>query len=103
MYIYNKTIQEIKTELLKLPKSERQRFIAELGDIAAEARQSSRCQDSRRELLNNKQGVCPHCGATSTSGLVLKVNPSATNANHAIEVLLNIQVLGLQGFTTRIS
>ena len=52
------TIQEIKKELLKLPKSERQLFIKELENIEFEAQQSTRCQDSRGELLNNKQGVC---------------------------------------------
>jgi transposase-like protein len=58
------TIQEIKAELLKLPKSERHRVIAEVENIGAEPKQSTRCQDSRRKLLNNKQGVCPHCGAS---------------------------------------
>ena len=56
------TIQEIKTELLKLPISDMNRVIAEVQNSENEPQQSTRCQDSRRELLNNKQGACPHCG-----------------------------------------
>lgn len=56
------TIQEIKAELLKLPISDRKRVIAEFQNNEFEPGQLTRCQDSRRELLNNKQGACPHCG-----------------------------------------
>lgn len=56
------TIQEIKLELLKLPISDRMRVIAEVAANEIKQKQLTRCQDSRRELLNNKQGFCPHCG-----------------------------------------
>ena len=56
------TTQEIKSELLKLPISDRQLLIAEVQKNEFERQQLSRCQDSRRKLLNNKQGSCPHCG-----------------------------------------
>ena len=62
MYIYVRTIQEIKTELLKLPISDMNRVIAEVQNSEVEPQELTRCQDSRRKLLNNKQGVCPHCG-----------------------------------------
>ncbi|MGC1205658.1 MAG: IS1595 family transposase [Flavobacteriaceae bacterium] len=55
-------ITEIKKELLKLPLLERQRVIAEVLDKDIGSGEANRCQQSRRELLNNKQGVCPHCG-----------------------------------------
>jgi transposase-like protein len=55
-------IQEIKSALLKLSKSDRQQVIASVQYSEVEAQQLNRCQESRRELLNNKQGLCPHCG-----------------------------------------
>tara|TARA_R110001592_G_C13178411_1_gene750552 strand:- start:4640 stop:5212 length:573 start_codon:yes stop_codon:yes gene_type:complete len=62
LYIYAMTIQEIKAELLKLPISERKRVIAEAQNNKVEPQQLTSYQDSHREMLNNKQGVCPHCG-----------------------------------------
>jgi len=56
------TIKEIKSELLKLSKPDMQRVITEVQHIVGESVQSNFCSNSRRKLLNNKQGVCPHCG-----------------------------------------
>lgn len=55
-------ISEIKSELLKLSLSDRQRLIAEIQLKDGKARQTHSCQLSRRELLDNRQGFCPHCG-----------------------------------------
>lgn len=55
-------IAEIKSELLKLSLSDRQRLISEIQSKDSEAHQTYSCQQSRRELLNNRQGFCPHCG-----------------------------------------
>lgn len=56
------TIQEIKSELLSLPFLDMQRVIAEVQSLGIESQQSTKCQESRRKSLNNKQSVCPHCG-----------------------------------------
>ena len=53
---------EIKLELLKLSVSERQSLLSEIELKDKEVLTSYSCQESRRELLNNKQGFCPHCG-----------------------------------------
>ena len=55
------TISEIKSELLKLSLNDRQRVISEVQNQGNESQQVNLCQKSRRDLLNNKQGVCPHC------------------------------------------
>jgi len=53
---------EIKAELLKLSLTERQRLISEIQLKDKEQLDVYSCQQSRRALLNNKQGFCPHCG-----------------------------------------
>jgi len=53
---------KIKSELLKLPLSDRQRLITEVLLKDNEQHQTCGSQHSRRELLNNRQGSCPHCG-----------------------------------------
>jgi transposase-like protein len=55
-------IAEIKSELLKLSLPDRQRLISEIQSKDSEPRQTYGCEQSRRELLNNRQGLCPHCG-----------------------------------------
>lgn len=52
----------LKSELLKLPKLERDRFIQEILSIEEEETNVSNAQRLRRETLDNKQGSCPHCG-----------------------------------------
>ena len=53
-------LSAIKSYLLSLPFEERLSF---LSDIEQSSNQDNiLCQGSRRELLNNKQGCCPHCG-----------------------------------------
>lgn len=52
-------LSAIKTHILSLPTIERDLFIRELT-TSIEGLDSSKL--SRRELLNNKQGSCPHCG-----------------------------------------
>lgn len=53
--------EEIKSHLLSLPSTERKKLINEL--IAEENyRVDTKPSLSRRELLDNKQGSCPHCG-----------------------------------------
>lgn len=55
-------LAKIKSELLKLPLSDRQRLITEVLLKDNEQHQTSGSQHSRREILNNRQGSCPHCG-----------------------------------------
>lgn len=55
------TKENIKSYLLTLPQVEQDAFIDELMDIS-KASSSAQCKLSRREMLNNKQGSCPHCG-----------------------------------------
>ena len=55
-------ISELKSELLSLSLLDRQRLIAEVQLKDKKELDIYGCQESRRELLNNKQGVCPHCG-----------------------------------------
>ena len=52
---------EIKSELLKLSLTERQCLILEIQSKDNEQLAVFSCQQSRRELLNNKQGFCPNC------------------------------------------
>lgn len=56
------TIQELKIELLKLPVVDRNQLIAELQSGDTIESKTSNCQKSRRDILNNKLGICPHCG-----------------------------------------
>ena len=69
--------------------------------MEVEPQQLTRCQDSRRELLNKAFVLIVE--TINTSSLVLKVNLNVTNANPVSEVLLNIQALGLLGFIIKIS
>lgn len=57
-------ILEIKSHILKLPLSERAKLLQEFKDIDSESSSDYTIQHSRRYLLNNKQGVCSHCGHT---------------------------------------
>jgi len=53
--------EDIKSYLLSLPHEERSVFIDELRDLTRFSA-SPKCKLSRREILDNKQGTCPHCG-----------------------------------------
>lgn len=53
--------ENIKTYLLTLSEGERKLLLEELLDFSKPS-SSTKCKLSRRELLNNKQGSCPHCG-----------------------------------------
>lgn len=55
-------ISEIKSALLKLSLTERQSLLSEIDLKDNKNLDVYSCQESRRELLNNKQGFCPHCG-----------------------------------------
>lgn len=55
------TNQDIKSYLLTLSQKEQDTLITELRNIS-KASGSAQCKLSRREMLNNKQGSCPHCG-----------------------------------------
>ena len=57
-------LSKIKSALLNLSVSDRQRLISEIQLLDNAIDQSQSCQSSRRGLLNNKQGTCPHCGHT---------------------------------------
>jgi len=46
---------------MTLPQDEQNMLIAELKDLS-NTFASVKCKLSRREMLNNKQGSCPHCG-----------------------------------------
>ena len=53
-------LSTIKTYLLSLPDQVRISFIEELEQASQQSEDI--CQGSRQDLLNNKQGSCPHCG-----------------------------------------
>jgi transposase-like protein len=55
-------LEEIKKHLLSMGTEERLSFLSSLEDNDRQAAKSSSCQQSRRAILNNKQGECPHCG-----------------------------------------
>jgi transposase-like protein len=57
-------LSEIKSQLLNLPAIELTRFIQELQELSTAEASAYSCQQWRRELLNNKQGSCSHCGHT---------------------------------------
>lgn len=52
--------EDIKSYLLKLPSAEQSVFLGELRDLTDSSR-LPKSKLSRREMLNNKQGSCPHC------------------------------------------
>jgi transposase-like protein len=56
-------IEKLKQQILSLPLVDRQRLISEVG-AAQGAAARPRAQDSRRHLLDNKMGQCPHCSHT---------------------------------------
>jgi len=53
--------ETIKTYLLTLPKEEQSELIGELRDLVHLSK-NPKSKLSRRDILNNKQGSCPHCG-----------------------------------------
>lgn len=55
------TKDKVKQYLLSLSMQERDSLLAEVS-IGAGTKSTSATKLSRRELLNNKQGECPHCG-----------------------------------------
>jgi len=55
------TKEEIKSYLLTLPPGEQSHLIGELQDMV-DLSNSPKTKLSRRKILDNKQGHCPHCG-----------------------------------------
>jgi len=55
------TKDTVKQYLLNLSSQERNSLLAELS-LDPESSSTSSTKLSRRDLLNNKQGACPHCG-----------------------------------------
>ncbi len=55
------TKEDIKSYMLSLPQDEQNALIEELKDFSKTS-STANCKLSRREILNNKQGSCPHCG-----------------------------------------
>ena len=55
-------LAEIKAYLLALPAIERSNVIKELQGMEQAGSILPKCQQMRRNILDNKQGVCPHCG-----------------------------------------
>ena len=53
-------IEELKNRILMLPKDDRERLLREIGDLGAGSA-VPRAQASRRHLLDNMMGACPHC------------------------------------------
>lgn len=54
---------EIKSYMMSLSKIDRKTFIKELEQEMLEMdKPLPVCQEFRRDILNNKQGECPHCG-----------------------------------------
>ena len=56
------TKKAIKTYFRTLSPAAQKALIEELNEVAKEAGSPPKKELSRREILNNKQGVCPHCG-----------------------------------------
>lgn len=57
-------ISEIKSHILKLPSLERSKLLQEFKEMDSVSSSDYTIQHSRRHCLNNKQGVCSHCGHT---------------------------------------
>lgn len=57
------TKDKVKQYLLNLPMQERDSLLAEVS-MNIGAKSTSATKLSRRELLDNRQGECPHCGHT---------------------------------------
>lgn len=55
------TKETVRIYLQSLPKRERENLLSEFSK-EAEYKKSSSTRLSRREILDNKQGECPHCG-----------------------------------------
>lgn len=53
-------IEELKIKILMLPNEDRERLLREVGDLAARPA-VPKAQASRRHLLDNMLGSCPHC------------------------------------------
>lgn len=53
-------IEELKNRILMLPKGDRDRLLREIGGLDGVA-WIPRAQASRRHLLDNMMGACPHC------------------------------------------
>ena len=53
--------EDIKSYLLTLPNEEQTAFVDELRSLTT-LPTTTKSKLSRREMLNNKQGNCPHCG-----------------------------------------
>jgi transposase-like protein len=54
--------EAIKTYFKSLSIIERQTLISELEQLDSAISVVPKCQEIRRNILNNKQGECPHCG-----------------------------------------
>ena len=67
------TKEDIKSYLLSLPQYEREVLIEELKDVS-KTTSSAKCQLSRCERLNNKQGACPHCVHAKYVNLGFEIN-----------------------------
>ena len=57
------TKESVRIYLKSLSKRERENLLSEFSNDA-ERRQPSSTRLSRREILDNRQGECPHCGHT---------------------------------------
>lgn len=53
-------IEELKNRILGLPDADRARLLREVGDVGP-GPSSPGAQESRRHLLDNMMGNCPHC------------------------------------------
>lgn len=55
-------LKEIKQQILKLPKEQQIQLFKEIGIATSQDKVS--LSSSRIEILDNRQGTCPHCGHT---------------------------------------
>lgn len=53
--------EDVKSYLLSLPREKQSALLEELQDLANQSN-GPKCKLSRRNILDNKQGACPHCG-----------------------------------------
>ena len=93
-------LSAIKTYLLSLLVEERLSFLSDIEESSEEDKIF--CKGSRRELLNNKQSSCPHCGDLKYVKFGLKSGFSAINIKVVTRVLQSIQALGCQEYIRKI-
>ena len=93
--------EAIKLHILSLNQTERSRLLKELQELFIPHEKPS-YNLSRRELLNNKQGICPHCGQAKYVKYGIDKGHNAISVSRAKETSQNTQAHGLHVFKEKI-